>query len=190
MQSFEKDAEFEEVHDPIIFEAKKFTLLDMDPAKPDKLTKNLLYLAYPIIGFTGYKLVSALYSYAYFRSFFWFVALFYALRFRLGILSNQEHIIKEIRVFDDGKTCEIVTLKSSFTADINRIRRINMEEALLMADKLESIKVNFIPIVVNTGVYLIPTRSRIHRKDLLGFVCDGKYLKFEEVIHKDKSIQV
>ncbi len=190
MQIFQKDPEYVEVTEPIIFEAKKFTILDMDPAKPDRLSSNLLLASYAIIGFFAYKVAVAIYSFAYFRSFFWTIALFYALRFRLGILSNQEHIIREIHVFNDGKTCEITTITRSFTVDINKIRKISIEEALLMANKLESLKVNFIPIVVETSLYLIPIRSRIHRKDFLGSVCDGKYLKFEEVINKDNSIHV
>ena len=190
MEDFQNDPEYVEVNEPIIFEGKKFTILDVDPAKSDKITKNLLFAAYAAIGLSGYKLALALYSFAYFRTFFWTIILFYALRFRLGVISNQEHIIKEIHVFDDGKTCEFVTMKSSFTVDINKIRRISMEEALLMANRLESMKVNFIPLVVGTKLYLIPTRSRIHRKDFLGSVCDGKYLKFEEVIHKDNSIHI
>jgi len=190
MQNIEREPEYVEVQEPIIFEKKKFTILDIDPTKPDKITKNFLYVMYPIIGLTGYKLGLALYSFAFFRSLFWTVILFYALRIRLGIISNQEHIICEIRVFENGKTCEISTIKKTFTVDINKIRRISLEEAMYMSKKLESIKISYIPIVIETSIYLVPIRSRIHRKDFLGSISDGKYLKFEEVIHKDNSIHV
>jgi len=190
LENIEKEHEYIEVKETIIFEGKKFTVLDLDPEKPNRFTSTLIYFAYGVIGLSGYKLGLALYNFAFFRSFFWIIILFYSLRFRLGIISNQEHIINEIQVLEDGKTCEIITMKKNFKVDINKIRRITMEEALLMAGNLESIKLNYIPIVIETCLYLIPIQSRIHRKDFLGYICEGKYLKFDDIIYNDKTIQI
>lgn len=190
MEKIEKEVEYLKINEPIIFENNKFTILDSDPNKIDTLTRNLLTIMYAIIGLTSYKLAFAIYNFKSFGTFFWTTILYYSIRIRLGIIANQEHIIKEINVFKDGKTCEIITLRKTFTADINKIRKINMEEALFMSNKLESIKKSYIPIVIETSVYLVPIRSRIHRKDFLTSVCDGIYLDFKEVVHKDNSIHV
>lgn len=188
--SVKRDEEIIEITEPIIFENNKIVVMDMDMNSPDKVSNYLLYAIYPIIAFAGYKLVLAVSSFSVLRSLMWTAILFYSLKFRFGLKSNQEHIINEISILQDGKTCEVKTLKGGFTMDINKIRKINFEEAMFMADKLESIKQNFIPIVMDTKLYLIPLSCRIHRKDFLGHISEGKYFKFDEIIQKDKTIQI
>jgi len=185
-----KEDEYVEINEPIIFENNKIVVIDMDYASPDKLSNYMLYAIYPVIAFAGYKLILAVSSFSFVRSIIWTVILFYSFKFRFGLKANQEHIINSISIFQDGKTCEIKTLKGNFTIDINKIRKINFEEAMFMADKLESIKLNFIPIVMDTKLYLIPLSCRIHRKDFLGYISEGKYFKFEEIIQKDQTIQI
>ncbi len=164
--------------------------MDMDFNSPDKISAYLLYAFYPIITFASYKLGLAILSFSILRTIMWTTILFYSLKFRFGLKTNQEHIINEISILQDGKNCEIKTLKGSFTTDINKIRKINFEEAMFMAGKLDSIKKNFIPIVMDTKLYLIPLSCRIHRKDFLGYISEGKYFIFDEIIQRDKSIQI
>lgn len=189
-QKQNKEEEYVEITDTIIFENKKLTIIDMDMNSPDKISQYMLLAIYPIIAFSGYKLIFAIKSFSFFRSIMWSVILFYSLKFRFGLKANQEHIINEINLLQDGKTCEIKTLKGKFNMDINKIRKINFEEAMFMANKLDSIKRNFIPIIMDTKLYLIPLSCRIHRKDFLGYISEGKYFKFEEIIQKDKTIQI
>jgi len=190
MQNIPKEDEYVDITEPVVFEGEKFVFLDMDPNKPDYVTKFVVFSLLPLSGLAGYKLFMAISSFAIFRSFFWSFIFLYLIKFRYGILCNQEHIIKELSILEDGKTLHVKTVKNSFNMDINSIRKINFEEAMFMADKLESIKINYIPIVMETKLYLIPLRSRILNKDILGSVSEGKYLRFEEIIHKDKTIQI
>jgi len=190
MQEIKKDEEYVQISEPVIFEGKKFVILDLDPSTPNIISSSLFLIVYPLIGLACYKIYFAVITFGIFRTIFWFMILFFSLRLRLGILTNQEHIINKISILEDGKTCEIKTMKNVFKIDINTIRKINMEEAIFMAERLESIKVSYIPIVIDTKLYLIPIKSRIHRKDFLGNICEGRYLKFQEIIHKDRTIQI
>jgi len=190
MREIKKDEEYTDIPEPIIFEGKKLIILDTNLSSPVKILIILNLIVYPVIFLSCYKIYLAISSFSFIQSVFWLFILSYTLRLRLGIQSNKEYIIDRISIFEDGKTCEINTMTDKFTIDINRIRKLNLEEAIFMAEKLESIKVNYIPIVIDTKLYLIPIQSIVGRKDILGFVCEGKYLKFSEIIHKDRTIQI
>ncbi len=189
MQQTNKEEEYEIITDPVIFDNKKFLVLEID-SSVFLFNQRITLLIYPFLVLFGYKFSMALYSLAFFRSALWGFFLYHSLKFQTGIKSNQDHVIKQISILEDGKTCEISTLKKTFNADINKIRKINMQEAMFMSRKIEALKLNFIPIVIETKLYLIPISSKISRKDILGYICEGKYLKFEEVIKNDNTIQL
>lgn len=190
LESIQRPEEFATIYEPIVFENRRFKVLECDSSVPEKISKIVSFIVNPLILFFGYKLAMGIYALGLIRSLFWTTLLFYFLRIRVGIKNNKEYIIKEINVYEDGKTCEIVTLKKSFDIDINKIRKINFEEAMFMKKSLDSLKVNYIPIVLDTKLYLIPLLSNIPRKDILGSICDGKYIKFQEIINNDKTIQI
>lgn len=189
-QRINKDEEYVEISDPVIMENGKLKVLDMNNTSPDKIANFLMFASYPLIAYSGFKLILAVSSFSILKSVMWTTILFFSLKFRFGLKSNREHIINEISVLKDGKTCEIKTLKGVFPIDINKIRKINLEEAMFMAQRLDLIKSRFIPIVMDTKLYLIPLECTIHRNDLLPHISEGKYLKFAEVISKDKTIQL
>lgn len=190
LNHIKKDIEYVEVTEPVMFENGKLIIFDVDPAAPGTLIRRMFMIIFPLIGLAGYKFCLAIYSFSFLRTIFWSSILMICLKLRSGVKNNIEHIIKEMSVLEDGKTCEITTNSRKFTVDINDIRKLNLEEAMYMINRLDSIKINFIPIVFKDKMYLIPIESRIHHKDFLCNISEGKYLKFSGIIQKNKTIQI
>jgi hypothetical protein len=185
-----KKEEYVEISEPLVFENGKILILEMEHPVLAKIPKYLMVANYALIAFAAYKLILALYSYSILRRLLWTTIFIFSLNSHFGFKNNQEYIIQEISIFQDGKVCEVKTLKGGFPIDINKIRKINLEEALYMAKSLEILKKQYIPIVLDTKLYMIPLGSKILRKDLLPHISEGKYLKFKEIIQKDKTIQI
>lgn len=190
LNNIKKEIEYVEVTEPVMFEKGKLIIFDKNPASEIISVRKMFLIIYPLIAFAGYKMGLAIYSFSFLRTIFWSSILMLSLKLRIGVKNNIEHIIEEMSILEDGKTCEITTHKRKFNVDINNIRKINLEEAMYMVNRLDSIKLNFIPIVIEVKMYLIPLESMIHHKDFLCNICEGKYLKFLKIIQKDKTIQI
>ena len=190
LTSISKEVEVYHINDPLVFENKKYTILEVSSQTSNKLNRINYFLVYPLCVFSGYSFISAILKLKFFSTMFWTFILYYSIRLQQGIVSNQKHIIKKINLLEDGKTCEILTNSCQFHVDINKMRKINMEEAMYMAKKLDSLKSNYIPIVLDTKLYLIPLVCSVIRPDVLAAVCEGKYIEFEEIIDKDNTIQI
>ena len=121
---------------------------------------------------------------------FYGLVVLYILRLDVGMIRNKNHIIKNINLLDDGKTCEISTMNKSFKTDIKNIRRLQLEEGIYLSKNIQKMHKNYIPMAIDTNLYLIPKISKIHDKDLLSAISNGRYIKFEEVIKKENSIDI
>lgn len=190
LQSIKNPEQYIDINEPVIFQNKRCNILKCDKGDPARISSNIFYLSYPFMLLFSYKFALAIYNIKIIKSLLWSALLFYTMKIRIGIKSNQEYIIKEINILENGKTCEILTLKNSFEIDINKIRKINFEEGLFMTEKLESLKSIYIPIVLDTKLYFIPKTCNISRKDFLSIICEGNYLKFHDILSDEKTIQL
>ena len=95
-----------------------------------------------------------------------------------------------MQLLDNGRECEIKTLERSFVTDIKNIRRLQVEEGLYLAKNIQNMRKNYIPLSIDTRLYLIPLVSTVQNPEILSAISNGKYIKTEGRIVKEKSIDI
>lgn len=185
-----KEEEYYVPQDNIVFVNKKYQLMEAGKNFTDSIKLLQKFILYPVItvssllflrAFVRIKIISLLFS--------GFVS-FTSLRMNFGINQNKKHIIIKIFLLENGKECEIHTLENVFTTDIKNIRRLQVEEGLYLASNIQNMVKNYIPLAIDTRLYLIPLVAEIQNQEILSAVSNGKYIRTDEVIDLENSIDI
>jgi len=174
----------------IVFNEKKYLLVDCNKNFSNSIQSFQRFVIYPILGISTIfliksiiklKVISILLS-----SFFTYTSY----RLNIGINQNKRHIINKLYLLDNGKECEIHTLEQSFISKIKNIRRLELEEGLYVAINIKDMKKNYIPLVIETRLYLIPLISTIYDQKILSAISNGKFIKTDERINSEEAIDI
>jgi len=93
-------------------------------------------------------------------------------------------------LLENGKECEIHTLHKSFVTDIKNIRRLQLEEGLYVARNIQNMRKNYIPLSIDTNLYLIPLISLINNQEIVSAISNGKYIKVDGYINRENTIDI
>jgi hypothetical protein len=174
----------------LVFEDKKYLLVESSKSFTDAINFMQNFVLYPIMAVCSYFFFKALIKFniisLLFSSFFSYT--FFRINF--GINTNKKHIIIKMQLLDNGRECEIKTLERSFVTDIKYIRRLQVEEGLYLAKNIKNMRKNYIPLSIDTRLYLIPLVSTVQNQEILSAISNGKYIKTEGQIVIEKSIDI
>ena len=98
-------------------------------------------------------------------------------RINIAINNNKTRIITDIYLLKNGKECEIHTFNHSFVTDIKNIRNISYEEALNTLDLINTTRNLYLPLAIDTKLYLFRIDSNIYDQIIFSAVTTGKYIK-------------
>ena len=111
-------------------------------------------------------------------------------RMNFGINQNNSKMIDKLYLMENGSEVEVHTFEKVFTVDIKNIRKLEIEEGLFLAKNINTMQKNYIPISINQQLYLIPKICKNNNKDILNAISNGKYIKIDEKLKEEESIDV
>jgi hypothetical protein len=190
LKQIKKEEEFYVPQDEIVFIDKKYLLVDASKNFTDAIKFMQNFILYPLMTVWSYFFLRAIYriNFVSFLLSGFFTATFFRMNF--GINQNKKHIIIKMFLLENGKECEIHTLEKSFVTDIKNIRRLQVEEGLYVARNIQNMRKNYIPLAIDTKLYLIPLVSVIQNQEVLSAVSNGKYIKTDDGINVENSIDI
>ncbi len=190
LKQIKKEEEYYVPKEEIVFINKKFLLVDASKNFVDAIKFMQKIILYPIMAVCSFFLLRAIFRFnivsillSGFFSFTFF-------RINYGINQNKKHIIIKLFLLDNGKECEIHTLEKMFVTDIKNIRRLQIEEGLYVARNIQNMRKNYIPLAIDTRLFLIPLVSTIENQEILSAVSNGKYIKADDHINVENSIDI
>lgn len=190
LKQIKKEEEFYVPQEEIVFIDKKYLLVDASKNFTDAIKFMQNFILFPIMTVCSYFFLRAIYRVNFISillSGFFTVTFF---RMNFGINQNKKHIIIKMFLVENGKECEIHTLEKSFVTDIKNIRRLQLEEGLYVARNIQNMRKNYIPLAIDTRLYLIPLVSVIQNQEVLSAVSNGKYIKTDDGINVENSIDI
>jgi len=185
-----KEDEYFSTNEQIVFSQNKLLIVYCRTNFTDSIKFLQKFIIYPLITVFTFFFIRSVFRIRIISTLFsgFFCIIF--LRMNYGINNNKKHIITKMFLLDNGKECEIHTLENSFVTDIKNIRRLQLEEGFYLAKNINNMKKNYIPLAIDTKLYLIPLISIIQNQEILSAVSTGKYIKVEGGINEENSIDI
>ena len=190
IKQINKEEETIIIYEPTTFKRKKFCVLYLNSKIPQIISISSFIGLNFIQVFSLYKLLLGLYYFKFIAPIFWGYLSLLIMRINIKVNKNREHIIIKINLLKDGNTCEIVTLRRKFKIDLNLIRKMSIEEKVYMKKDLDYFERNYISLIIDSKLYLIPNDILVPRVDLLAAVLKAKCIKFEEKNQVNKKIKI
>lgn len=173
-----------------MFSDKKYLLVECNKHFGDSIKSFQRFMIYPIFGISSFFLIRSIIKLKVISILLSSLFTYTSYRLNFGINQNKRHIINNLYLLDNGKECEIHTLEQSFIAKIKNIRRLELEEGLYVAMNIKDMKKNYIPLVIETRLYLIPLLSKVNDQKVLSAISNGKYIKTDDRINSEEAIDI
>ncbi len=135
------------------------------------------FLINPLVGVFGSSLIFSLYNLNSIFVLITIVSGFYSLLKLQKLIPYNNIIIDSIYLNPCGERVIINTLTNKFEIDIMKIRKIRMTEMYLFKKFYENIYEEFIPIVINYEIFLIPKSLEYIDKEILFAISNSVYLE-------------
>lgn len=190
LKDIKKKEEYYIPKDEIVFFDRKYLVIDSNQNFRDAIKFLQKVILYPIIGTCSYFFFKALLKFNVLYMLLWGFLSFTFLRINFGINQNKKYIIIRMNLLDSGKECEIHTLERSFISDIKSIRRLELEEGLFLAKNIKDMRKNYIPLSIETRLFLIPLTSIVKNQELLSAISNGKYINTDRKIKDERTIDI
>lgn len=190
MKMEEKEDEWITLNEPIYFKNKKFLVIETQ-----ETYRNSVYWLKNYILMPGLIISCSLSIWLIFHkriflfilsSFFYFMIS----RMNKGIKLNNQKMIDKLYLLESGTEVEVVTFETTFITNIKQIRKLELEEGLYLSKNLDTIHKNYVPISINSQLYLIPKISSTNNGEILSAISNGKYIKIDDKVKAEDSIDI
>lgn len=185
-----KKEDWVELEEPLYFKDQKYLIIEVEPSYRNSIVYMEKYLLFPGKIIFGSLSVYFLYCKRYFSFIFSFFTYLLFTRMNRGIKVNNKKMIDKIYLMENGTEVMVNTFDDTFITDIKNIRKLEVEEGLYLTTNLNTIHKNYVPISINQKLYIIPKRSITLNKEILNAISQGKYIKFDESVNSEESIDI
>lgn len=118
-----------------------------------------------------------LFNYEIFKFGISFASICFFTRMSFEIHQNKNYIITEMYLLENGKQVEIETFNHVFVVNIKDIRLIGYEEADKTSHLINKLRKNYIPLAIDSKLFLFRLDSHVYYKDVFTAVTESKYIK-------------
>jgi hypothetical protein len=182
--------EWIKLQDPIYFENKKYLILQSEPSYKRSVLLLKNYIIRPILIMTGTCSLWLFYNKRILSTIFCSLIYLFFSRLNKGLNMNNKKVIDKIYLLENGTEIQVETFDKDFKTDIKNVRKLELEEGLYLSNNLDAVNKTYVPISINRTLYLIPKNSINYNKEILNAISNGKYIKLDECIKDENSIDI
>lgn len=177
--------------DPVIFNKGKCQLISSSSGLSSFMNESFF------VGLSTLSLYQSIKSGFHLKlipSVFFFSSFLYISKLIIGHKANKNHYITSISLYDNGNKVQVVFNKSSLPKDIDikLFRQFNTSERNFYKT-LPLFKHNtqtYYPVIIDDRLFLLRKSIKVLNKELLNAVLRGKYIKFNQSIIEENTLNI
>lgn len=186
----EKEDEFINISDSIIFQEGKYCVLQTEENFVLAINHLEKVFIKPLIFVSAIGAILGLIRSSFLLTFGSTLFMLFFARMKYGINQNKRHLIIKLELMENGNECLVTTLHQTFKVDNKKIRKLQLEEGMFLSKNIENMRKNYIPLSIDSRLYLIPLISSVNSQNVLAAISDGKYIIFGHQVTLENSIEI